>query len=104
MLVLATVNDIALFEKVMSGALASRFPNKIYCPRPDRTVMGKILQREVQKVHGREEWIEPTLKFGLDEMHWDDPRKLIPICLQGKNDLLTGKYQLAIKSVQAPKP
>lgn len=36
MLCLATVNDMDLFKRLMAGALASRFPNKLYCPRPSR--------------------------------------------------------------------
>jgi hypothetical protein len=103
MLVLATVNDINLFRKVMSGALASRFSNQVYCPRPDRIILAKILAREVAKIKGDTRWIEPALKFGHDEMNWDDPRKLVPICLQGRDQLLNGSYQEAIRKTQLPK-
>lgn len=103
MLILATVNNMSLFESLMSGALSSRFPNKIYCDRPDRTVMSRILTREVDAIKGNHDWIEPTLKFGYDKLEWNDPRKLIPICLQGRDRLLgDGSYQKAILKTLHP--
>ncbi len=30
---------------MMYGALASRFPNHIYCPRPGRAILQKILEQ-----------------------------------------------------------
>ena len=96
MLCLATVNDIDLFRRAMSGALASRFAHEIYCPRPSRDVMRLILEREVKKVKGKTKWIDPTLKFCYDEQKWDDPRKVIPICLCGRDALLDGSYQKSI--------
>ena len=103
LLCLATVNDIELFKKVMSGALHSRFAHEIHCPRPDRLTMQKILEREVAKVSGKKAWIEHTLKFCMDEHHVDDPRKVIPICLCGRDDLLNGSYQQAILKTRKPK-
>ena len=103
MLCLATVNNIKLFRKVMSGALYSRFAHSIYCPRPDRQCMFRILEREVLKVNGKMEWIEPTLKFCMDEQKIDDPRKIIPVCLCGRDDLLNNSYQESILLTQRPK-
>jgi len=97
MLCLATVNDITLFQRVMSGALASRFAHKIYCPRPSRDVLRKILLREVVKAKGNTDWIEPALEFCIDEMGLDDPRQVIPICICGRERLLDGTYQEAIR-------
>lgn len=102
MLCIATVNDMELFSKVMSGALASRFPNKLYCDRPSRKILQKILEREVLKVDGNMAWIEPALKFGYDDMKEDDPRTLIPICLCGRDRLLTGEYQEWLLKVSDP--
>ena len=102
MLVFATVNDIDLFRKLMSGALASRFSNQIYCPRPNREVLEKILIREVNKFNGKIEWVSKTLEFAFDEMKWDDPRRIIPICLCGREKLMTGEYQESIRKTQLP--
>lgn len=107
MLCMATVNNMNLFRNVMSGALASRFPFQVYCPRPDRKLLAKILLREVAKVKGKKEWIEPALKFCCDDPDMvkafaNDPRKVVPICLCGKDDLLTGKYQESIKATMPP--
>lgn len=103
MLCLATVNDIKLFRSAMSGALHSRFSHEIHCPRPNREVLGMILLREVKKVSGNEDWIEPALKFCYDDMKWNDPRKIIPVCLCGRDDLLDGTYQESLLATLPPK-
>lgn len=102
MLCLATVNDLGLFKKVMSGALASRFAHEIYCPRPDRAILQKILEREVAKSKGRVEWIEPTLKYCYDEKKINDPRKILPICLCGRDALLDNSYQKSLTATEMP--
>lgn len=103
MLCLATVNDMNLFKNSMSGALASRFAHEIYCPRPTRSVMEKILLREVERIDGDTNWIEPTLSYCIDEKGLNDPRKVIPICLCGREKLLTGEYQESLNAVLPPK-
>lgn len=102
MLCLATVNDIELFGKVHSGALASRFMNKIHCPRPDRVLLKKILEREVMKDGGRQEWIEPTLCLVHDTLKSNSPRDCISVCLCGRDALLSGKYQKYILATREP--
>lgn len=93
-IVLATANDYELLGKMMYGALLSRFSNEIYCPRPNRQILYRILEREVNKIpNGSIDWIEPTLQFAYDEHKLTDPRTLKRICLSGREDLLTGKYQ-----------
>ncbi len=93
-LVLATANDYALLSKMMYGALLSRFSNEIYCPRPDRLILSKILEREIKKVpSGNLAWIEPTLSFAFDQYGMTDPRQLKRICLSGKDGLVSGDYQ-----------
>lgn len=103
MLCLATVNDLGLFKRVLSGALCSRFAHEIYCPRPDREILRRILEREVSKVSGNRAWIEPTLKFCFDEHRINDPRKIVPVCLCGKDALLDGSYQESLLRTQRPK-
>ena len=99
MLCLATANNMALFDKVMDGALSSRFSNRIYCPRPSRDILKKILEREVEQVNGNKNWIEPALKYCVDEKKWNDPRKIIPVCLCGKDRLIDGTYQASLEAV-----
>lgn len=93
MLCLATVNNLDLFKKRMAGALYSRFSNKIYCPRPTKEVLRKILLREVEKFKGNPDWIDPAIDFCTNKLKINDPREIIPICLCGKDDLLDGSYQ-----------
>jgi ATPase family associated with various cellular activities (AAA) len=92
MLCVATANDYGLFKKMMYGALASRFSHHVYCGRPGRALMEKILLREVSKVNGNSAWIPPTLDF-CATMEIDDPRNAIAICLCGRDDLMSGAYQ-----------
>lgn len=93
MVVIASANDVPLLKRVMSGALYSRFQNKIYCPPPNREIMNRILKREIVEIDGKEEWIEPTLQFGYDKWGIIDPREIINIMSVGGDDLLAGIYQ-----------
>lgn len=107
-LVLASANDYGMLVKMDSGALLSRFNNEIFCPRPDREILGKILERDVSKVKGGNlAWIEPALVFCYDMRGITDPRQLRRVALCGKERLLTGEYQLdlerTMKKVETPK-
>ena len=93
LLCLATANDMEKFNDVMSGALASRFANKVRCPRPSSEVLERILQREVQKIGGNPAWIAPALDYCLNSEKSTDPRRAIAICLCGQHKLLSGEYQ-----------
>jgi len=100
MLCLATANDYKLFQRIMSGALASRFSHTIYCPRPDEQVMTRILTREVQSISGDLRWVPAAIEFCMNELGMDDPREIIPICLCGKGKLLDGSYQKVIRATR----
>jgi hypothetical protein len=94
-----------MLKKTESGALLSRFSNEIYCPRPGRDILAKILEREVRKVKGgREEWIEPTLEFCYDQRRITDPRMLKRVCLCGKDRLITGEYQRDLEETMRKVP
>lgn len=97
-LCLATVNNKDLFDKLMSQALSSRFCNPIYCPRPSRTVMEKFLEREINKVKdGKLKWITPALDYAAKKKI-NDPRIVKSICLCGRDDLLSGRYQQRLEN------
>ena len=102
MVVIATANDVKLLKNMMSGALYSRFQNKIYCPRPDRRIMQRILEREIKEINGDARWIEPSLQFAVDKWGMSDPRDIITICSCGGEDLLTGKYQKDYEETMHP--
>ena len=99
MFCIATVNDIGLFRKVMSGALASRFTWQIECPRPSKEVLRKILEREVDRTGGNRAWIDPALAFCVDVCGANDPRRCIAVCLCGRDKLLTGEYQRTLSAI-----
>lgn len=92
MFVIATVNNVPLFDKLMAGALSSRFANKIWFKRPDRAMLAMILEREVSKIDGDYAWIEPALDY-CDVQGISDPRMVTAICLCGRDELITGEYQ-----------
>jgi predicted AAA+ superfamily ATPase len=100
--VIATANDVELLEKVMSGALASRFQSKLYFPRPTRDVLGRILHREIVEAKGKPTWVEPALAFGFDKWGMTDPRQLITICTSGGDRLLKGEYQRDYEATMHP--
>lgn len=93
MVVIASANNVKILKNMMSGALYSRFQNRVYCPEPDRVIARQILAREVAELKGRMEWIEPALQFGYDEWCIRDPRDLINIVRTGRNRLLDGTAQ-----------
>lgn len=98
-LCLATVNDIEKFNSMLSGALASRFRHKIFCPRPDRALMEKILTREVSRINGDNTWIEPALDY-MQEINSSDPRTAIAICLSGREGWLDGTYPTMLREIR----
>jgi SpoVK/Ycf46/Vps4 family AAA+-type ATPase len=104
-LILASANDYEMLKKTESGALLSRFSNEIYCPRPGREILAKILEREIRKVKGGSElWIEPTLRFCHDQRGITDPRMLKRVCLCGKERLITGEYQRDLEATMMKSP
>jgi len=92
MICIATVNDVPTFKKIAFGALYSRFSNKVYFRRPDRDLLAKILEREVEAIDGNKEWINPTLDLA-DEIKTTDPREVISLLLCGRDALLDGTFQ-----------
>lgn len=104
LLCLATVNDMDKFNNAMSGALASRFANKIKCPRPSRAVLEKILEREIAKIKGKPEWIVPAINYCVEIEGTDDPRRVIAVALCGQDKLLNGEYQGWLEATSEVKP
>jgi MoxR-like ATPase len=94
MICIATANDIPTLKRIASGALYSRFSNKIYFRRPTRELLGRILEREVNllRERGNMAWIEPTLNLA-DKIKTTDPREVISLMLCGRDALLDGKFQ-----------
>jgi hypothetical protein len=102
---IATVNNTDLFEKIASGALASRFAHHIYFQRPTREQMRMILQREILKLpeKGNLAWADPALDY-CDKYGITDPRKATAICLSGRDQLITGEYQKMLEATSRYKP
>lgn len=101
--VVATVNDMELFRKLQSGALASRFANTVWFSRPTRDQLGMILHREISKVNGDHAWADATLDF-CEEINETDPRAVTAICLCGREKLLDGSYQKMLRATAEPTP
>lgn len=96
----ATVNNWALFKSLASGAIASRFTEKVGFRRPNREQCASILARELQKLgkRGDKRWIEATLQYAYDGKGKTDPRELTSIMLTGREMLLTGEYQAILEA------
>ena len=51
----------------------------------------ELLQRNLQKIKGKEEWIDPCLALAR-KLKTDDPRKVLAF-LDGRERLMSGDYQ-----------
>jgi len=89
---ICTVNNVEKFREMAAGALQSRFALQLEFSRPPREILWKILEREIKKVDGDIAWIDPALDFAEEVSKLDpdgiDPRRLIAICLTGRERLL----------------
>lgn len=108
MVVLATANNTDLLERYMAGAIASRFDQKIYCPRPDEKVMRQILFREIKGIEkdmpeGNPVWVDQTVDFLFKKWGITDPRTLISFCTSSRDKLLTGEAQAEWENTLDPK-
>lgn len=101
MFAVATVNDEDRFLTMNSGALASRFMNKVHFKRPAREIMEKIILREIKSSNGNPAWAEPTLDY-MEEAQIEDIREVIAIALCGADGLLDGSYQKHLRNVRRP--
>lgn len=99
-LVLATANNKAQFDRLLEGALTSRFKHQIYFPRPSRLVMEKILEREIARGGGNPAWIKPALDYAVEEEKTNDPRRVLAI-LDGRDRLLDGTYQADLRAIRS---
>jgi hypothetical protein len=96
-LAIVTVNNWSKFKKIASGALQSRFATPIKFGRPSPKVMRMILEREINKLiaaggQGNMGWIDPAINF-CDEMGVKDPRRVIALCLNGKDRWFDGTFE-----------
>jgi energy-coupling factor transporter ATP-binding protein EcfA2 len=96
-LAIVTVNNWAKFKRIASGALSSRFATPIKFGRPSPKVMRMILEREIKKLqdagaYGNIAWIDHAMKFA-DEMGVKDPRRVIALCLNGKDRWFDGSFE-----------
>lgn len=101
LMVIATVNDVALFDKLQAGALSSRFANKIWFKRPPRAMLARILSREIEKVDGSTAWIDPTLNYA-EAHNINDPRVITALCLCGEDAWLDGSYVKMLDATAEP--
>lgn len=90
-LALCTSNNRARFDRMLEGALSSRFKNKWNCPRPDPTILKQILLRDIHENGGDEAWVQPCLELA-EKVKTDDPR-LVLAFLDGRERLLDKTYQ-----------
>jgi cytidylate kinase len=100
-LVVATVNNHELFEKMLAGALSSRFANKVWFHRPDEATIRRILRREIAKLDGDEAWIDPVVQYAA-EKKVTDPRMIAALCLCGRDGWLDGSYYKMLADTDKP--
>lgn len=101
MLCIATINNYGLFRRALEGALASRFAEPIFFPRPEEDTLRKILERDVAKVGGNPKWIKPAIEYARKHKI-SDPRHMLAVCLAGRDELTSGKYQDKLAKTRIP--
>jgi hypothetical protein len=87
-LVICTVNNLIRFKGYHDGALASRFSQKVFFPRPNPEVLRLIALREIRKMKGDERWAKKALAQLASE-GTNDPRRLRAI-LTSRKRLMDG--------------
>jgi hypothetical protein len=77
--ILSTCNDLNKLQQFEGGALLSRYNLKLYCARPNRILMKKILEREATEmgITINDATTEKILAFGFDILQTNDPRRMI---------------------------
>lgn len=106
--VFATANNEEKLNTMQSGALASRFVSPVKFRRPTDEMLRQILIRDLDKMGiskpadtvekwakcnpVQNKWIVATLEWchKVDNL---DPRYVRSVCLNGRDELLTGQYQ-----------
>ncbi len=102
--VLATCNDESVIKNWRKGVLWSRFAHRLFCPRPSRELMKRILLDKVEKMGGNPLWVDKVLEFGYDLLPqtglapMDDPRTLKGL-LDGGDRLMDNSYQLDLLAI-----
>lgn len=99
--VVATVNNHELFDRMLAGALSSRFANKLWFHRPDEATIRRILRREIAKVDGDEGWIDPVVAYAADK-NITDPRMLSALCLCFRDAWLDGSAYEMLSATEKP--
>lgn len=98
-----TANDKYLFDNLMGGraghpgALSSRFTKPLYVPRPDDSVMKKILLRDIKRYGGKEEWADKCIEISK-EIKTNDPRIVLSF-LDGAERLMDDSYKNDIMTI-----
>lgn len=100
-LVVATVNNHELFDKMLAGALSSRFANKLWFHRPNEETIRRILRREIAKLDGDEAWIDPVVEYAR-EKDITDPRMIAALCLCGRDGWLDGSFYKMLSETDKP--
>lgn len=100
-LVIATVNNHELFDKMLAGALSSRFSRKAWFHRPSADVIRRILVREITETEGDEDWIQPCMDYCADK-GITDPRMISALCLTGEDGWLDGSFVRELADTDKP--
>jgi hypothetical protein len=98
-LVIVTVNNLPKFKGFHDGALASRFSQKVFFPRPNPDVLRLIGLREVRQHNGDERWVNKAMEI-MEAEGTNDPRRLRAILTSGRR-LMDGSAAKDIETMAA---
>jgi hypothetical protein len=97
-LFIADCNNLGRIERLMDGALYSRFVNKVYFPSISDDDIRIALQRYNRMVHGNDEWIPHVIDYVRRTMGMADMRTMIGLLTDGKDGWLDGTYEKELEA------
>lgn len=97
-LFLADCNNLSRIERIMDGALYSRFVNKIYFPPISDDDIHVALQRYNQMIHGDDTWIPPVIDYVRRKLGMVDMRTMIGLLTDGREGWLDGTYEQELEA------
>jgi hypothetical protein len=96
-LTFATVNNMEKFQKVMGGALASRFSNQIYTPAITEDGIKRAICGAIASINPDARWAEAAFTYCKQYEPNADIRRMSAIAACGRDRLLDGSYQRILR-------
>jgi hypothetical protein len=97
---IGTCNNLSKLERMHSGAIASRFTNKLFIPDMNDDMRYEILKTKIRILpNANEAWIPKAIDY-CREIGDLSMRRIESVLMCGQDRLLTGEYQASLAATQ----